>query len=87
MANHKSATKKSKQDEKRRKENLSIKTGIKTVVKKVVLAVAEKNKGNVEVALANAIPAIQKAAAKGVIHKRNAARKISRLAKKLNKLS
>ena len=87
MANHKSAIKRSARDEQRREHNLAIKTGVKTSVKKVLKSVVAKDKEGATLALANATPAIQKAAAKGVLHKRNAARKISRLAKKLNKLN
>ncbi len=82
-----SAFKRSKQAEKRRIRNISIKTGSKTAVKKVLKAAAEGNKSEALVAFAKAAPTLQKAAAKGVIHKKNAARRISRMAKRLNKLS
>jgi len=50
-------------------------------------AVEEKNPEEAKKALVTAIPIIQKASSKKVIHKKTAARKISRLAKKVNSLN
>ncbi len=50
-------------------------------------AVEGKNLGEAMKALAGAIPLIQKASSKRVIHKKTAARKISRLVKKVNNLN
>ena len=83
MATHKSAIKRSRQNEKSRVRNTSIKSSIKTKIKSVLQAVETKDKPGSETALAVAIPAIAKAAAKGVFHKKNASRKISRLTKKV----
>jgi len=55
-------------------------------MKSVLNAVDEKDKTTSEAALAAAIPAINKAASKGVFHKKTASRKISRLTKKVNAL-
>jgi len=83
LATHKSAIKRSRQSEKSRVRNTSIKSSIKTKIKSVLQAVEEKDKTGSETALSAAIPAISKAAAKGVFHKKNASRKISRLTKKV----
>lgn len=83
MATHKSAIKRSRQNEKSRVRNTSIKSSIKTKIKSVLQAVEEKDKTGSETTLSTAIPAIAKAAAKGVFHKKNASRKISRLTKKV----
>jgi small subunit ribosomal protein S20 len=86
LAIHKSAIKRSRQSEKTRLRNASVKSSIKTKIKSVLKAVEEKDKASSETALTAAIPAIDKAAAKGVFHKKNASRKISRLTKKVRSL-
>jgi small subunit ribosomal protein S20 len=83
LATHKSAIKRSRQSEKSRVRNTSVKSSVKTKIKSVLQAVEEKDKAGSEMALTAAIPAIAKAAAKGVFHKKNASRKISRLTKKV----
>ena len=50
-------------------------------------AIEEKDKAGSVTALAAAIPAIKKAASKGVLHKKTSSRKISRLTKKVNALN
>ncbi|MEQ8162579.1 MAG: 30S ribosomal protein S20 [Smithellaceae bacterium] len=84
MATHKSAEKRDRQSVKRRELNSSTKSAVKTRIKSVLSAVGTKDKEASEKALKTAVPVIDKAAAKGVIHKKNASRKISRLAKKIN---
>ena len=86
MARHKSAEKRCRQNEKRRVRNTSVKSNIKTHVKSVLSATETKDKKGSETALAAAIPAIAKAASKGVFHKKTASRKISKLTKKVNAL-
>lgn len=84
MANHKSALKRAKQSEIRRLRNKSYKTRVKNIVKEVQEAVAEKSPEEARTGFVKAVSTIQKTASKGIIHKNNAARKISRLARKLN---
>lgn len=84
MATHKSAEKRDRQAKARRARNIAAKSAIKTKVKAVVAAVEGKNKENSEKALKEAVPSVAKAASKGLIHKKNASRKISRLTKKVN---
>ncbi|MGD8835014.1 MAG: 30S ribosomal protein S20 [Desulfobacteraceae bacterium] len=81
MANHKSALKRAGQNENRRMRNRSVKTRVKTVVKEVRQAVANNADDGAKALLVTAQSAIDKAAKKGVLHKRTAARKVSRLAK------
>jgi small subunit ribosomal protein S20 len=84
MATHKSAIKKMRQDKVRRLRNKAYKTRVKTVVKNVEVAIMEKNKEAAEKALHEAVSVIDRVASKGIIHKNTAARKKSRLAKKVN---
>ncbi len=84
MATHKSAEKRSRQDLRRRERNTAAKSSIRTGVKTVLGAVEEKNLEAAKSALAKALPAIAKLGAKGVLHKKTASRKISRLTKQVN---
>ncbi|MBI4620630.1 MAG: 30S ribosomal protein S20 [Desulfobacterales bacterium] len=87
MATHKSAMKQDKQSKKRKMRNTKIKSYVKTVIKRVRNAVDEKDMESSTQALVKAIPAIDKAASKGVIHKKTASRKISRLTKRVNSVT
>ena len=87
MANHKSAEKRARQNAKRRIRNKSAKTRIKHVTKVVRLAAGETSKEAALGKLSAAQSAIDKAAKKGAIHKRTAARKISRLSRLVNSSS
>ena len=87
MANHKSALKRAKQNLDRRMRNRSTRTRIKKVVKDVRLAADETTKETAVNKLDAAKSAIDKAAKKGVIHKKTAARKISRLSRLVNTIS
>lgn len=84
MASHKSAIKRAKQSENRQLRNIAARTGVKTAIKKVLSAIAAKDQEGSKATLADAIPKISKAASKGILHKRNVSRKISRLTKKVN---
>ena len=81
---NKSAMKRVRQSEKRRLRNQAVKTYLKTVTKKVETALGQGTAEEAQAALGQAIPAFDKAASKGVIHKRKASRKISRLTRKVN---
>lgn len=86
MAHHKSAIKRIKQNEKRNARNRHQKSTLKTYVKRVREAVESKDKEAALAALKLAIPVIDKTATKGVIHKSNASRSVSRLTKLVNTL-
>ncbi len=81
MANHKSALKRATQNEIRRVRNKSTKTRIKKVTKEVRLSLNEDSSEMTLKKLNTAQSLIDSAAKKGVIHKKTAARKISRLSK------
>lgn len=87
MANHKSAIKRAKQSENRRLANKAVKTRVKGMIKAVRQAMEAKETEQATEALAKAIPVIDKAASKGVIPRKTASRKISRLARHVGKLS
>ncbi len=87
MANHKSAIKRARQNELRRLRNKSVKTRIKSIVKDVRSSMGETSAQDMTVKLNTAQSAIDKASKKGVIHKRTAARKISRLTRLANSSS
>ncbi len=87
MANHKSAIKQNRQNEKRRKRNVMIKTYLKTMNKRVRKASDIKDNESANEALKKTISAFDKAASKGVIHKKTASRKISRLTKRVNSIA
>ncbi len=87
MANLKSSIKRHKQSLKARARNKAIRTRVKNVIKKVRLLVQQKEKEKALEALREANSVIDKAASKGVIHWRTAARKISRLSKLVNSLN
>lgn len=84
MANHKSALKRHRQSVKQAARNRSARTRVKNIIKTVRTAVMEKDMAKAEAALVNATKVLDKTASKGVIHWKNAARKISRLAKAVN---
>ncbi len=83
MANHKSALKRAGQNARRRLRNKAVQTRVKSVVKDVRIAVAQGAENAVE-QLNAAKSAIDKAAKKGVLHKKTASRKVSRLNRQVN---
>ena len=87
MAHHKAAIKSIRQDKKRNTRNVARKSELKTRIKKVLSAVEEKDAEKAKLSLAEAIPAIDRFCGKGIIHKNNAARKKSKLTKKVRALS
>ena len=87
MANIKSAKKRIKVTAKKTLRNKMITSKVKTLVKRVVAAVSTSDNEAAKAALAPAVAAIDKAANKGVYHRKTASRKISRLTKSVNKLA
>ncbi len=83
MATHKSAKKRAKQSQVRRLRNKSVKTTLKNLEKKLRSA-KETNSDNKDEMMRQTQSAIHKAAQKGIIHKKTASRKISRLFKFMN---
>ncbi len=86
MANIKSAKKRILTSAKKAARNKSVKSEIKTAVKKVRTAIEASDKAAAAAALTKAASTIDSAAGKGVLHKNTAARKVSRLADAVNKI-
>ena len=84
MANIKSAKKRILVTATKTARNKSIKSGVKTPIKKVEAAVAAKDVARAEELLRAATKTISMAASKGVYPKNNASRKVSRLSKAVN---
>ncbi|MBU0971740.1 MAG: 30S ribosomal protein S20 [Proteobacteria bacterium] len=80
MANHKSAKKRAKQSQVRRMRNRSAKTTLKNL-EKSLRAAQESGADTKDELMKQTQSAIHKAAKKGIIHKKTASRKISRLFK------
>ena len=87
MANIKSAKKRILVNRTKADRNKAIKSGVKTSIKKVYAAIEAKDAEGAKAALTDATSTINKAASKGIYHKNNAARKVSRLATAVNKLA
>lgn len=87
MANIKSAIKRAKQNVKRRQLNASARSMYRTYVKNVLKAVEKGNHEDARAAFDKAQPVIDKASAKGLIHKNKAARVKSRLSAKVKALA
>ena len=84
MANIKSAKKRILVNRTKAERNKAIKSGVKTSIKKVYAEIDAKDADAAKEALKNATVAIDKATTKGVYHKNNASRKVSRLTKAVN---
>lgn len=87
MANHESAIKRTRQSQKRNLRNKSRKTVVKTIIKRLEATVVEKKSEEAAGQFKNAQKIIAKTASKGVFHKKTAARKISRLARRVNSIA
>ena len=87
MANIKSQIKRNRQNEKRRLRNKSVKSSLKTAVRKFHEATASGDNDTAVALLKDAARKLDKAASKGVIHKNQAANRKSAITKKLNALT
>lgn len=87
MANIKSQIKRNRQNEKRRLNNRVARGRTRTIVNKAKTAIEGGNQATAAEAIKLAISSLDKAAEKGVIHKNNAARRKSRLMKRLAELA
>ena len=86
MANSQSAKKRIRQNETRRKQNQRIRTRMRTQIKKFEKAVQEGDVAQAEELFGVAESHLDRAVIKGIIPKKRASRKTSRLAKRLNNL-
>ena len=87
MPNIKSAKKRVIVNGKRAEQNKSIRSAVKTEIKKVDLLVKEGKVEEAKVALSSAFSAIDSAVSKGVYHANNGANKKAKLAKKVDSLA
>jgi small subunit ribosomal protein S20 len=85
MANIKSQIKRNRQNEKRRKRNQGVRSSLKTATKRATTAAESGDADAATAALGEASRAYDKAASKGMLHRRAAARHKSRLAKAANR--
>jgi len=86
MPHHKSAEKRLRQTEKRTAVNRARLSRVRTFVKKVESAIETGDKAEAQSALQVAQPELHRATTKGVLHKNTVARKLSRLAARINAL-
>ena len=86
MANTSSAKKAARQMVRRTEINKSRRTKVKTSVRKVEEAIASGSKADALIALKAAEPVLMSTAQKGVLHKKTASRKVSRLTSRVNAL-
>ena len=87
MANSPSAKKRVRQSERRTEINRDRRSRIRTSIKKVEETIASGDKSAAQAALKDAQPDIMRGAAKGLVHKNNASRKISRLSARIKALA
>ena len=87
MANSPQAKKRARQAEKRRTHNASLRSLVRTNIKKVIAAIDSGDAEQARTAYASAVPVIDRMADKGIIHKNNAARHKSRLNAQVKALS
>lgn len=87
MANTPQAKKRARQNEKARKHNASLRSMVRTYLKKVVAAIDAGNIEEAKTAYAAAVPVIDRMADKGIIHKNKAARHKSRLNSRIQALA
>jgi small subunit ribosomal protein S20 len=84
MANNPSALKRQKQSEKRRQRNRSFKSSINTTIKKVFTNQEEKNDEGAKASYEAAVSRLDRAVTKGILHRRTASRRISRLTRQFH---
>lgn len=87
MANIASAKKRARQAEKHRQHNASLRSMVRTYIKKVYAAIEANNKTMAEELFTKAQPIIDRMASKGIIHKNKAARQKSRLVIQIRKIA
>ena len=87
MPNIKSAKKRVLVNKAKAMQNKALRSALKTDIKKFEAAVAEGNRSEADVAYKAAVKAVDQAAAKGLLHRNNAANKKSGMTVKLNKLA
>jgi small subunit ribosomal protein S20 len=87
LANTAQAKKRARQAEKHREHNASLRSMVRTYIKKVYLAVEAGDKKQAEISFLAAVPVIDRMSDKGLIHKNKAARHKSRLSSHIKKMA
>ena len=83
---HKSTEKRARQNKKQYQANRAVKSSVKTGVKNLLTVLETKDKEGSTSQLKKVISSLSKAASKGMVHKKTASRRISRLTKRTNKV-
>ncbi len=86
MANHKDALKRARQSNERRLRNRHYRSQMRNHIKQIRAAIDAGDAEQAKALLPKTVSVIQHVAQKGIIHKRNAARRVSRLAQAVNKI-
>jgi len=87
VANTPQSRKRARQNTKRRNHNASLRSMVRTYIKKVIAAINAKDVEGAKKAYAEAVPVLDRIADKGIIHKNKAARHKSRLNDQIKKLA
>lgn len=87
MANIASAKKRARQAEKNRIHNASLRSRLRTFIKKVIIAVESGEVEKAQAAFREAVPVIDASVNKGLIHKNKASRSKSRLSARVKALA
>ena len=87
MPNIKSAKKRILVNRTKAERNKAIRSGVKTAIKKVYAVIESGDKEAAKAELVSATKVIEMAATKGVYHKNNAARKVSRISRAVNQMA
>ena len=87
MANSRQATKRARQGERRRQHNATLRSRMRTFLKKVVNAIESGDRKAAESAYKDAVPLIDSSAGKNIIHANKAARHKSRLNARIRAMS
>ena len=86
MANHKSAKKRILRNESKSKINSSRISRVRTFIKKIEKEIDNKDIDKANLLFKETMPEIHRSVSKGLLHKKTAARKLSRLSKKIKSL-
>jgi small subunit ribosomal protein S20 len=80
-----SAEKRVRQSRKRYERNQAVRSAVKTMTKKFNDALSSNDSDNVKAVYSSIIKLLNKASSKGILHRNNASRRISKISRKLNK--
>ncbi len=87
MANSKQAAKRARKSSEQRVKNMSLRTALRTAIKKIQVAIGAGDPARADAAMKAEVSTIDRTASRGIIHKNKAARQKSRLSKKAKALS